>query len=183
MINGKTIHLSGTGYHDHNWGNCSMMDVIDNWYWGRGQAGPYTAITCLVTAAKRYGLAPFPIFMLARDGVIVADDHTKVAFEQREVHHDEDTGKPVADILTYSYAGNPDFKVTWQRKNTILRAKFIEDLHGIKHFLARLIGFDGAYMRFTGDLTVQKLEGSQIIESETDEALWEEMYFGRNHDD
>jgi hypothetical protein len=29
---------TGTGYHDHNWGNVGLMDVIHNWYWARGQA-------------------------------------------------------------------------------------------------------------------------------------------------
>ena len=179
-VGGETVKVNGVGYHDHNWGNCSMLDVIDNWYWGRGQAGPYTVIACLVTAAERYGLAKFPIFMLAKDGAIIADDHNKVTFAQSEVHHDEDTGKPVGDLLTYTYAGDTNFIVSWRRKATILRAKFIDDLHGIKHFLARLIGFDGAYLRFTGELTVQKLE---VVETQKDEALWEEMYFGRNHDD
>lgn len=182
-LRGETVNLVGIGYHDHNWGNCSMLQVIDNWYWGRGQAGPYTVITCLVTAAERYGLAPFPIFMLARDGAIIADDQTKATFAQSEVHHDEQTGKPVGDVLTYTYAGDPDFVVTWQRTETILRAKFIDDLHGIKHLMAQLIGFDGAYLRFTGDLTVQKYERDQLVETQKDEALWEEMYFGRNHED
>ncbi|HEX4245563.1 MAG TPA: hypothetical protein VHY77_08355 [Acidimicrobiales bacterium] len=183
-IGGETVTRTGVGYHDHNWGNCSMLKVIDNWYWGRGQAGPYTVIACLVTASKRYGLAPFPIFMLAKDGVIIADDDKKVVFAESEVHIDEETGKPVGDVLTYDFTdGDASFRVTWKRNETILRAKFIDDLHGIEHFAARMIGFDGAYLRFTGDLTIEKLEAGQAVETQKDEAIWEEMYFGRNHPD
>jgi hypothetical protein len=35
---------TGVGYHDHNWGNVGMQKIIHDWYWGRGQAGPYTVI-------------------------------------------------------------------------------------------------------------------------------------------
>ena len=73
-IGGKTEHLEGVGYHDHNWGDAPMMKLINHWYWGRAQLGPYTVIACLVTAAERYGLAAFPIFLLAKDGQVIADD-------------------------------------------------------------------------------------------------------------
>jgi hypothetical protein len=183
-VAGETVEVEGTGYHDHNWGNCPMMDVLDHWYWGRGQAGPYTVISCMVYGAERYGLPAFPIFMAARDGEIVADDETRVAFVESEVFHDEDTGKPVGDLLTYTLAGTPagdDLVVSWRRRDTILRAKFIDDLHGIEHFLAKLIGFDSAYLRFTGDLEVQRVADGTVTETFSDTALWEEMYFGRNH--
>jgi hypothetical protein len=183
-LGGDTVEVTGVGYHDHNWGNCPMMDVIDHWYWGRGQAGPYTVIACMVYGAERYGLAQFPIFMVAGDGRIVADDETKVAFVESEVNHDEDTGKPVGDLLTYTFDGDGDdgFVVSWRRRDTILRAKFIDDLHGIKHLLAQLVGFDSAYLRLTGDLTVERVEGGKVAESHEARALWEEMYFGRNHE-
>jgi hypothetical protein len=158
-----------------------MLKVIDNWYWGRAQVGPYTVIACLVTGAERYGLAAFPIFLLAKDGKVVADDEAVVTFVESDVHIDEDTGKPVGNVLTYTYAGEVGFRVTWERKETIFRAQFIDALHGLQHFLARLIGFDGAYLRFTGNITLEKLEDGQVVETETNEAIWEEMYFGRNH--
>lgn len=181
-LGGATTRLTGVGYHDHNWGNCSMMKVMNDWYWGRGQAGPYTVIACMITATERYGFARLPIFMLARDGRILADDHAHVAFTQSEIHHDEITGKPVGDLLTYEYAGDTGYTVTWRREKTILRDRFVEDLHGLEYLLARLVGFDGAYMRFTGELTVQRSEAGQVVETETDQAIWEQMYFGRNHE-
>jgi hypothetical protein len=35
---------TGTGYHDHNWGNVGLMEIVHDWYWARGQAGPYSVI-------------------------------------------------------------------------------------------------------------------------------------------
>jgi hypothetical protein len=120
---------------------------------------------------------------LAKDGQVIADDDALVSFVESEVHIDEGTGKPVGDVLTYTYSGEVDFRVTWERKETIFRAQFIDALHGLQHFLARMIGFDGAYLRFTGTITLEKLEDGHVVETETNEAIWEEMYFGRNHKD
>ncbi len=48
------------GYHDHNWMNQGMAHLIDHWYWGRGQVGPYSFVTAYITVAKKYGYASSP---------------------------------------------------------------------------------------------------------------------------
>ncbi len=53
-------------------------------------------IASLVTAHERYGYAELPIFMLAREGEVVADDSRRVRFEALDTYTDELTGKPVA---------------------------------------------------------------------------------------
>jgi pimeloyl-ACP methyl ester carboxylesterase len=45
--------VSGSGYHHHNWGNVGMMSIIHDWYWARGQAGPYSVIASYITAQSR----------------------------------------------------------------------------------------------------------------------------------
>jgi hypothetical protein len=45
--------------------------------------------------------------------------------------------------------------------------------------VARLIGFDGAYHRFTGKVTIEKFEGGVRVERFDDRAIWELMYFGK----
>ena len=37
--------LNGHGYHDHNWGETPMNNIIHHWYWGRAQVGQYLIIT------------------------------------------------------------------------------------------------------------------------------------------
>jgi len=51
---------------------CSRSSIIG--IGGGGQLGPYTFISAYIVAEKKYGYAPFPVFMLARDGKIIADD-------------------------------------------------------------------------------------------------------------
>ncbi|MDX6210365.1 MAG: hypothetical protein QOE24_2756, partial [Frankiales bacterium] len=50
---------------------------------------------------------------------------------------------------------------------------------GPKKAAAKLIGFDGAYLRFAGELRVELFEGERLMETYTDDALWEMMYFGK----
>ena len=55
----------------------------------------------------------------------------------------------------------------------------IDNVKGLKQFAARLARFDGAYLRFAGDIEVSHRRGGQVIETHKDEAIWELMYFGR----
>jgi predicted secreted hydrolase len=178
-IAGKTEHFTGIGYHDHNWGNISLLKLVHHWYWARGKIGDYTLIASYITAEKRYGYKSFPIFMLARNGQILADDETKVRFSASDIHIDKATGKPIANVTIYDYKdGNTRYVFTFERNNTILRVKLVDTIRGIKRFLARLIGFDGAFHRFTGGLTIDHYEGDRLVTSEREEAIWELMYFG-----
>ena len=106
---GDEVHeTTGVGYHDHNWGNVSLAKIVHDWCWVRGQAGPYSVIASLVTAHERFGYAELPIFMLARDGEVIADDARRVRFEALDTYTDEATGKPVATMTRYTYAGDDE---------------------------------------------------------------------------
>jgi hypothetical protein len=46
---------------------------------------------------------------------------------------------------------------------------------------AEVGGFDGAYMRFTGQVTVERIGAGTDHEVVTGPALWELMYFGKTN--
>ncbi len=179
-VGGQQEEFIGIGYHDHNWGNISMTRLIHDWYWARGKLGDYTAIASYVTAEKRYGYKPFPVFMLAHKGQVVAADDSKVSFSASDFHDDEELGKPVANVLVYDYKdGDLRYVLTFKWEKTILRIKLVEGIQGINALLARLVGFDGTFMRFTGDVAIGHYEGDKLVGLEHEEAIWEQMYFGR----
>jgi hypothetical protein len=60
-----------------------------------------------------------------------------------------------------------------------VQARMIESVRGLKRVLARIAGFDGAYMRFTGQVTVERIGSDPVPETVTAPALWELMYFGK----
>jgi predicted secreted hydrolase len=179
-IAGQSQTVTGVGYHDHNWGVVSMLKLIHDWYWGRAQIGNYSIITSYITAADKYANTPLPVFMLARDGKIIADDSSKVKFSVDGVYTDSLTGKPVANTIVYDYNDDVNhYRITFKRDKDLLRVKFIDTLKGLKWIMAKLAGIDGAYMRFTGQVTLDRFEGKKIIETVSEKAaVWELMYFG-----
>jgi hypothetical protein len=157
-----------------------MQTLIHNWYWARASAGPYTIIASHITAAPAYGYETQIVTMLARDGKIIADDDAKVSFETDRVAIDGKTGKPVADVTRYAFRdGDTCYVVSFEREKTILQAILTDPAPLYKRIIARLVGFDGAYHRFTGKVTIEKFEGGVRLESCDDRAIWELMYFGK----
>jgi hypothetical protein len=50
----------------------------------------------------------------------------------------------------------------------------------LKRVIARLIGFDGAYRRLAGKVTIEGLEADARVERFDGHAVWELMYLGRS---
>lgn len=174
------VTVRGNGYHDHNWGNVSLTSIINHWYWGRGAAGPYTFITAQIVSDKKFSYDPVTVFMLAEDGKVIADDQSRVTFAKSRVSGDPVTGKPVADDTSFTFdEGGPGsgYTVSYRREQTIVASKFVDGLSGMKKLAARLIGFDGAYLRFSGQITVERTGPG--AESVSAPAIWELMYPGR----
>jgi hypothetical protein len=170
---------TGIGYHDHNWGDVPMIKLMHDWYWARAKAGPYTVIASYITATRDYGFKPQIVFLLAKDGKVVTDDEAKVSFSTDRVATDKVTGKPVADITRYEYRdGGERYVITFRREKTILQKKFLDNMPWWKRLAAKLAGFSPAYLRFTGEITLQRFLGTEAVETFEEEALWELMYFG-----
>jgi hypothetical protein len=179
-IGNEEHRASGSGYHDHNWGDVPMQTLMHNWYWARASVGPYTVIASYITATAAYGYETQIVYMLARDGKIIADDDAKVSFEADRVAIDGKTGKPVADVTRYTYHdADTRYVVSFERQKTILQAILTDRAPLLKRIIARLIGFDGAYHRFTGKVTIEKFDGDVRVERFDDRAVWELMYFGK----
>ena len=180
---GKTVHLEGSGYHDHNWGNVSMVKLMHHWYWGRARIGNYKVISSWITAGKKYGYKDHDVFMIARDGEILGDNsnHT-LRFKPEDRYIDEYTGKPVYNKVIYEYTTEVGelYRITYERGGDINKTRFADVLPKPLGVLARIIGFDGGYLRFEGRATVERFNGEDIVETVSDPAVWELMYFGKS---
>jgi hypothetical protein len=54
----------------------------------------------------------------------------------------------------------------------------IDTIKGVKRIAARLAHFDGAYLRFAGELEISRYSGEDLVETHKHDAIWELMYFG-----
>src|ERR1700693_5864378 len=178
-ISGERHETTGVGYHDHNWGNVGLMKVVHDWYLARGEAGPYPVIAPSITASEQFGFEPIPIFMLAHDNVLVGDDRAKVTFEREGIYTDQKTGKPVAATTRYTYQDGDDrYVVSFTRTGDLSVNRMVDTIKGLKRIAAKLAHFDGAYLRFVGEIEISRYRGADLIETYKDDAIWELMYLG-----
>ena len=184
---GKHLHLEGSGYHDHNWGNISMLKLMHHWYWGRAKIGDYKVISSWITAEKKYGYKDHDVFMIAKGGEIIGDNsnHT-LKFKPEDRYIDEHTGKPVYNKVVYEYTAESgeEYRITYKRRGDINKTRFVDVLPKPIGVLVRLIGFDGGYLRFDGEASIERIENGTVVEKATEpSAVWELMYFGKSSAD
>lgn len=184
MINGSEKKLSGSGYHDHNWGDIPMTKILHHWYWGRAEIGDYTVINSYMTSTKNYGYEHGGTFLLTHKDQILANDPNNMQVIFDDIYKDKKTGKPVANKIIYLYEdGINRYRITYQRKRDISNTPFISKLKGITKILAKLLLFDGSYLRFTGQVTLEVYKNGLLIDTITgSSAVWELMYFGHTMD-
>ncbi len=178
---GSTKKLQGSGYHDHNWYNKNILTMFNHWYWARAEIGDYTIILTQMITTKKYDHTDFPIVMIAKNGEIIADDEEKLKLVKKEIELNKETGKPVASILIFNYEDNDrKYIVTFNREQNIFIKKMIESTRGIPKLIAKITGFDGSYIRFTGDVSLEAYKDNILTDHIEDNAIWELMYFGKN---
>jgi hypothetical protein len=84
-----------------------------------------------ITAEASYGSTEIPIFMLAKDGAIVADDPGKMRFSLEGEQVDEHSGKPFAQVVTYEYEDGADrYVIRYHLKSTIVDDRMLDHIKG-----------------------------------------------------
>ncbi|MBN1376099.1 MAG: hypothetical protein JXA01_08095 [Dehalococcoidia bacterium] len=63
ILDGKEIPVSGTGYHDHNWGNTMLNDIYNFWHWGRIMTGDYTIVYSVGESSEMTGSKPVSVLV------------------------------------------------------------------------------------------------------------------------
>jgi hypothetical protein len=166
---GHTETWSGSGYHDHNWGNIAPRKVLHHWYWGRACVGDYTAVTLMFVSHDKYDNAVLPKVMIAKDSEIVgsAVGADQIAFSAGNIVEDADTAVPVARRLEYRVRhADSVFRVTFEHRRDAYTLDF---------------GAAGAYLRFIGDVTIEHDAGGRVFTA-SGQTLWELLYFGERED-
>lgn len=189
-IDGKPLTLTGSGYHDHNWGNIGMFWLMHHWYWGRAKIGDYQVISSYITAKEEYGYEHFPIFVIYKNGKQLGSDINAITYEQRDKTFDPATKKHYHKTLIYDYNdGKVHFRVTYAAEN-IIETFVVDQGYGSARAKASklLIWFvkkmklAPSYIRMVGTVTLERFEGDDVVETVSENGIWEQMYFGLDQD-
>jgi hypothetical protein len=73
--------------------------------------------------------------------------------------------------------------VSFTRTHDLSAGRMIDTVKGVKRIAAKLAHFDGAYLRFVGDIEISRHRGDELVETHKDDAIWELMYFGHARDE
>lgn len=77
-IDGKTVQVKGSGYHDHNWGNCYCYKLFKNWYWGRVHSDHYSIDYAQVIPAISGMPSVNPLLIASKDEIILSTNMLNV---------------------------------------------------------------------------------------------------------
>jgi predicted secreted hydrolase len=173
MYDGQTHSVRGTGYHDHNWGNVALPSVMDHWYWGRAHVGTYTLIFVEQIALRKYGSARLPVFLLAKDDQVLADDARYLTMQSRDfVRHPG--GRDYPSEVDFIWRRDQDMvKLELRRQNLIEGTSLLTALPPSQRRLACLFA-NPYYFRFNIELDLEIILGS-LHDSVRGPALYEIM--------
>ncbi len=184
---GNNYEGKGSGYHDHNWGNTSLIKLFNHWYWARAEVGPYSMIASEMIAEKKYNHESIIVLNIAKDGKTVIDNESLVKAYRTYGKMDDKLNKDISDDLSFIYY-NPEDKLRYEinlhKQHTLSSADLLLSTLGkknLKYRLARLLtGFNGAYYRFSGIAEIKVYKDDRLLESySSPTAIWELMYFGK----
>ena len=116
-VDGATRQVTGSGYHDHNWGNVSPAKLFDNWWWGRGRSGGHTIIASDIHGKAAVGGASIPLFFVGDETQIEVNafGSAVTTTEGEPVRHpDRHHERPIASGVSFATAdgSRAEFKIS-----------------------------------------------------------------------
>ncbi len=154
IYDGKLHPVKGSCYHDHNWGNIGLNEVLSHWYWGRAHLGDYTLIFAVMTAAPRYGDQKIPVFMLAKGDRVLTGEGGMLELQELDfVAHEGGRSYPAGLDLEWK---NGSCQVILKLREPALIDSFslLETLPTWQRLVGKIIA-NPYYFRFKADLDMQ----------------------------
>jgi len=177
---GRTHEVKGTGYHDHNWGNVGLNDVMDHWYWGRAHLGEYTLIYVEQIASKTFGFTRMPVLMLAKGSEILIGDSESFTMQAHDfVQHEGGRGYPREVDFNWE-SGKETVHLRLRQPKIIEATSLLLLLPKWQQGIAKLFG-NPYYFRFNAELELEiNLKNARAYEHGA--ALYEIMILqGKKH--
>jgi predicted secreted hydrolase len=177
---GKVYQVSGAGYHDHNWGNIGLNEVMDHWYWGRARIGDYALIYVEQIGAQEYGYTRMPVFLLAKGDQVLTGDGSKLTMKTADfVPHPRGRAWP-REVDFYWRDGSDSIHISLRQPQLIEAVSLLASFPTWKRALLRLFA-NPYYFRFNAEMVLSLHLGS-LHATERGPALFEIMILqGKRH--
>lgn len=170
---GRTRQVSGTGYHDHNWGNIGLNEVMSHWYWGRAHVGDYSLIFVETVGTEAYAHQKVPFFMLAKGNRIITGDGRPLTLTTAEFQN-HPSSKTYPRLLDFHWRAEAGTVHLALRQPRLIEAiSMLTFLPGWKRWLARLV-VNPYYFRFNAELELT-VDLAGLVDRQRGSALYEMM--------
>jgi predicted secreted hydrolase len=170
---GREHAVTGSGYHDHNWGNVGLESVMSRWYWGRAHVGEYSAIFVQTVGSKAYGSRKIPVFWLAKGDRLITDNRHALTLETGD-EQTHPSGKRYPARLDYHWQTEEGtIHLALRQPQLIEAASLLETLPVWKRALARLVA-NPYLFRFNADLELS-INLKDLKAQERGQALYDMM--------
>jgi len=150
---GEQHEVSGTGYHDHNWGNVGLDKVLDHWYWARAHLDDYTLIFVEQIASKTFGSRRLPVFMLMKDGKLLTGDGSALTMQGKDFIQHPDGHKYPKQIDFHWEQGGNKVHIALRNPEVIEGITLLGSIPMWKQKLIRLFA-NPYYFRFNADMAL-----------------------------
>lgn len=157
ILDGKEIPVSGTGYHDHNWGNTMLIDIYNFWHWGRIMTGDYTFVYSVGESSKITGSKPVSA-LVSFKGHDLVDLTDKLYGDYSDLVLDKETGVNYPKTLVLR-PESPN--VTGTITNKVKELVENDALPGMEK------GAGNGYLRFLSDCDVKLNVKGEKVESQS----------------
>ena len=162
---GVTRRVTGSGYHDHNWGNVSPADLFDDWWWGRGRSGRHTIIASEIHAKAAVGGKTIPLFFIGDERRVEVNafaSNVSTAEGAPVRHPDPNHERPIASGISFATANGS--KATFKISDRLLTSSsLLEDQSFATRTIATIMSLKPWYTRFESPITL-KLPGRRATE-------------------
>ena len=160
--NGKKVSVTGTGYHDHNWGNVRLNKIKTQWYWGRARIDDYTLIFSQMLTAPKYGSEKVPVFYLAKGDKVISKLKYNFNFKPSEWKRHEG-GRDYPTEITMNVTQDNLNATIFIDKPVLIEAKYLLDsAPWIVRVLSRPFS-NPYYLRFKADFNLNITEGGKTV--------------------
>lgn len=136
------------------------------------------------------GYEHFPIFVIYKNGEKLGCDIDSITYRQENKTFDPITKKHYHKTLIYDYNdGKYHFRITYSAED-IIETFVVDQGYGSARAKASkaLIWFvkkmklAPSYIRMVGTITFERFEGENVVETLSENGIWEQMYFGLDAD-
>jgi hypothetical protein len=170
----KTLEVSGTGYHDHNWLDFSFQSIIEYWMWGRVYSENYSVAYAFIQCNEKVDRHAVKLLMGARGSEIFLSSG-EYEFTQEDFVYSEIAGHSYPQSITINVPGELEVKLDVVK--VLEQVNMLDNFNPVLAFLAKnVLRLKPGYFRLKSDFTM-KVTHDQVEKVETGSTSHEVVTF------